>query len=141
MKKAMVLFFVFAFVFSTGILAADMDKKMEMDRGMMKGAIMLENADVKVINTTDGANIILTTKDAKEVKNVQESTAKIVEMREKVMKGGKGMEGMDDMKGMMMHHMQKKLGIVFGFLFTIWSLLIILLAVTIILVIKKIMAK
>ncbi len=148
MKKVMALFFVLALVFSTGILAADMDKEKGMDGmmkdgGMMKCCMMSEKADVKVVNTADGVNIMVTTKDAKEVKGIQEGTAKMVEMREKMMKGGgkEGMEGMDGMKGMMMNHMQKKMGIIFGFLTTIWSLMIILIAVTIILVCKKIMAK
>jgi hypothetical protein len=145
MKKALALFFVFALVFSAGILA-DMDKE---KGGMVKHGVMSEKADVKVVNTADGVNIMVTTKDAGEVKEIQEGAVRLAEMREKMMKGGgkegkedmDGTEGMGDMKGMMMHHMQKKMGIIFGFLATIWSLMIILIAVTIILVCKKIMAK
>jgi hypothetical protein len=138
MKKALVLVFAIGFVFSVGAFA-------EMGGDGMQGTgMMWSKADVKVINTADGVNIMVTTKEAAEVKEIQEGTAKMVEMREKMMqeKGeGKDGMGMGMMNPMLMQHMQKKIGVMFGFMIAIWSLLIILIAVTIILVIKKIMAK
>jgi hypothetical protein len=141
MKKMFVLAFAMAFVISAGILADD-------DGGPgMKGGMMWVKADVKAENTADGVKIMVTSKDATEVKEIQEGTAKMLEMREKMMKE-KG-EGREEMWGhgmgmgmgnpMMMEHMQKKMGIIFGFMVVLWTLLIILIAVTIILVIKKIM--
>jgi hypothetical protein len=143
MKKVLVMVFAAVFVLSAGIFADMKDKGMDCGMMWMK-------ADVKTVNTADGVNIVITSKDAKEVKEIQDGAAKMVEMCRK-MKGGKdeGKEGMEGMWGrgmgmgnpMMMQHMQKRVGIVLGFLMVIWSLLIILLIVTIILVIKKIMAK
>lgn len=140
MKKALVLVFALGFVFSVGAFA-------DMGGDGMQGGMMWSKADVKVVNTADGVNIMVTTKDAAGVKEIQEGTAKMVEMREKMMKEkGEGKDGMWEhgmgmMNPMMMQHMQKKIGVMFGFMIAIWSLLIILIAVTIILVIKKIMAK
>jgi len=145
MKKVLVMVLAVVFVLSAGIFAG------MKDRGVDCGMMWMK-ADVKTVNTADGVNIMVTSKDAKEVKEIQDGAAKMVEMCRK-MKGGKdeGKEGMEGMWGrgmgmgmgnpMMMQHMQKKVGIVLGFLMVIWSLLIILLIVTIILVIKKIMAK
>jgi hypothetical protein len=137
MKKSWVLVLAFVCVLSAGIFA-------NMDEKGMDGGMMWMKADVKVENTADGVKIMVASKDAKEIKMIQDNTAKMVEMREKMM-SGKGM-GMDGMRGMMMnpdmmHMMQKKIGIVFGFLMIIWSLIIVLISATIILVIKKIMAK
>ncbi len=143
MKKILALASVLAIVLAAGIFAnAGMEKGGMMKDGM-QGGMMWANADVKMENTADGVKIMVTSKDAKEVKEIQEQAKEMEKMRE-AMKSGK-ME-MDGMHGMMMNpemmrHMQKKIGVIFGFLTVIWSLLIILLAVTIILVIKKIMAK
>ena len=149
MKKVMVLVFALAFVLAAGVFA-------NMGGEGMEGGMMWSKADVKMENTADGVKIMVTAKDAKdakEIKEIQEGSAKMAEMRAKMMKekseGKSEVEGMEGMWGHgtgmgmnpeMMHHMQKKMGIVFCFLLVMWSLLIILLAVTIILVIKKIRA-
>lgn len=136
MKKAAVLVFAMVFVLSAGVFAHE-----DNDEGM-QGGMMWSKADVKVENTADGVNIMVTSKDAKEVKEIQEGTAKMTEMRDKMMKekgGGEEMWGHGMGMNPWMGHMQKKIGVVFGFMIAIWSLLIILIVATIILVIKKIM--
>jgi hypothetical protein len=134
MKKVIVLVFVLAVVFSAGIYA-----RMDEDGWMQDGMAVMTAAstDVKVENTADGARIIISSKNAKDVKAIQEHAAKMAEMREKM---GKGM-GMGMGMGMMNPHMQKKMGMVFGFLTVIWSLMILLIASTTVLVIKKIISK
>jgi uncharacterized membrane protein (DUF106 family) len=142
MRKVLVLAFAMVFVLSLGVFAHEGDEGMQ-------GGMMWSKADVKVENTADGVRIMVTSKNAKEVKEIQEGTVKMIEMREKMMKEpGEGKEGMwghgmgmGMMNPEMMQHMQKKVGIAFKFLMAIWSLLIILIAATIVLVIKKIMAK
>ena len=150
MKKVLMLVFAMVFVISAGVFA-DVGKGMDMGKDMDGCGMMMMKADMKVENTSDGVKIICTSKDSKEVGEIQENAAKMVEMHGK-MKSGKeeGVKGKDGMwgRGMgmgmgnpMMEHMQKKMGIIFGFLICMWSLIIILIACTIVLVIKKIMAK
>lgn len=130
MKKTWLLVFVLAFVLASGLFAG-------MDKDGMDGSMMWAKADMKVENTADGVKIMVSSKDAGEVKMIQEKTAKMAEMHGKMDKGeGKMWMDHDSSK-----YMKKKMGIAFKFLVVIWSLLIILMSVTIILICKKIMAK
>jgi hypothetical protein len=141
MKKVVAAVFVLVFVIAAGIFA-----DMGGDEGMEGGMMWMKSADIKAENTADGAKVMITAKDAKEVKEIQEGVAAMVKMHEKMMKEkGEGMEGMwghgMGMNNGMMMHMQKKMGIAFKFLMVIWSLLILLIGSTTVLVIKKIISK
>lgn len=142
MKKVYLLVLAFVLVFSAGILA-------DMNKGEMQGSMMWGNADVKVENTADGIKVLITSKDADDVKMIQEKGAEMAKMHAD-MKAGMGMGKMNmDMKAGMgmgkdawkMHHIRENIETAFKFLKVIWSLLILLLASTTVLVIKKIIVK
>lgn len=141
MKKGLVMSVLMAAAFVAVFAGAYANKGHE---GMMdEGKMAMMKADVKAVNTAEGVNIVFTAKDAKDVKEIQEAAARMIEMHKKMQKDKDGMwmHGMGMDNPMKMHTMQKKMGVIFGFLCVIWSLLIILLIVTIILVIKKIAEK
>src|SRR5512138_1870493 len=140
MKKVHFLAIVLVLVFSGGILAEDDNDYMQGMQGM-KGGMMWGQADMKVENTPNGIRIMVTSKDAGEVKMIQQRASEMEKMHAG-MKAGK-MQGMGQggWKAPGMRHVEKKLDIAFKFLVVIWTLVILLLASTIVLVIKKIIAK
>jgi hypothetical protein len=104
----------------------------------------VKGADTQLRKTADGATLMITAKDPKAVSDIQEKAMSWVEMKSKMPEGmlGQGMmmRGMG-MEGGLASHIQKKMAIAFKFMIVIWSLLIILIAATIVLVIKKIVMK
>jgi len=104
-----------------------------MQEMMKSNPFMMKSVKAEVKNTENGAEVMLTTADKKDVKEVQEKAAAMVKWRNEMMESGK-MEGMTG-KGMMMDGMHKHM-MVWGIITCV--LIYILLILLIILVFYKI---